>query len=136
VILQDANVMDTITKTMADGISTWPASVSALGIYFMQSLLNLIIPSGSGQAAVSLPILAPVGELIGITRQTSVLAYQLGDGLTNIFTPTQGYLMAALAILKIPWTVWARWLLPLLAIWFLLGAVAVLVARVVHFGPF
>jgi len=136
VILQEASVMDTITKGMADAISTWPASVSVLGIYFMQSLLNFIIPSGSGQAAVSLPILAPVGELLGITRQTSVLAFQLGDGLTNIFTPTQGYFMAALGILKIPWTIWARWVLPLLAIWFVLGAVAVLVAHAIHLGPF
>lgn len=79
VILQQANVMDTITQAMAHAVSTWPASISVLGIYFMQSLLNFIIPSGSGQAAVSLPILAPLGELLGITRQTNVLAFQLGD---------------------------------------------------------
>lgn len=136
VILQDASVMDTITLAMANTISTWPASISALGIYFMQSILNLIIPSGSGQAAVSLPILSPVGELLGITRQTNVLAFQLGDGLTNIFTPTQGYFMAALGMLKIPWSVWARWLLPLLAIWLVLGSIAVVVAQAIQFGPF
>jgi uncharacterized ion transporter superfamily protein YfcC len=136
VILREASVIDTITQAMADAVSHWPASVSVLGIYFMQSLLNFIIPSGSGQAAVSLPILAPLGELLGITRQTNVLAYQLGDGLTNILTPTQGYFMAALGILKIPWSVWARWLLPLLAIWLVLGSIAVLVAHAIHLGPF
>jgi len=136
VILQQANVMDTITQAMAHAVSTWPASISVLGIYFMQSLLNFIIPSGSGQAAVSLPILAPLGELLGITRQTNVLAFQLGDGLTNILTPTQGYFMAALGILRIPWSVWARWLLPLLGIWLVLGAIAVVVANAIHLGPF
>lgn len=136
VILREASVMDTITLAMADAVSSWPASINVLGIYFMQSLLNLFIPSGSGQAAVSLPILAPVGELLGITRQTNVLAYQLGDGLTNILTPTQGYFMAALGILKIPWSVWARWLLPLLGIWLVMGSIAVLVAHAIHLGPF
>ena len=136
VILRDASVMDTITQSMADAVSTWPASMSAMGIYFMQALLNLMIPSGSGQAAVSLPILAPVGELLGITRQTNVLAYQLGDGLTNILTPTQGYFMAALGILRIPWSVWARWFLPLLGIWLVLGLIAVLVAQAIQLGPF
>lgn len=136
VILREASVMDTITQAMANAVSHWPASISVLGIYFMQSLLNFIIPSGSGQAAVSLPILAPLGELLGITRQTNVLAYQLGDGLTNILTPTQGYFMAALGILKIPWSVWARWLLPLLAIWLVLGSIAVVVANAIRLGPF
>ena len=136
VILREASVIDTITQAMVAAVSQWPASVSVLGIYFMQSLLNFIIPSGSGQAAVSLPILAPLGELLGITRQTNVLAYQLGDGLTNILTPTQGYFMAALGILKIPWSVWARWLLPLLAIWLVMGSIAVLVAHAIHLGPF
>jgi uncharacterized ion transporter superfamily protein YfcC len=102
----------------------------------MQNLLNFIVPSGSGQAAVSLPILAPVGDLLNITRQTNVLAYQLGNGLTNILTPTQGYFMAALGILGIPWTKWARWLMPLLLIWLAIGMVAVLVAHAIQFGPF
>lgn len=136
VILRDASVMDTITQSMADALSIWPASMSAMGIYFMQAALNLLIPSGSGQAAVSLPILAPVGELLGITRQTNVLAFQLGDGLTNILTPTQGYFMAAIGILRIPWSVWVRWFLPLLGIWLFLGLIAVLVAQAIQLGPF
>jgi uncharacterized ion transporter superfamily protein YfcC len=136
VVLREASVIDTITLGMANAVSHWPSSVSVLGIYLMQSLLNFVVPSGSGQAAVSLPILAPFGDLLGITRQTNVLAYQLGDGLTNILTPTQGYFMAALGILRIPWSVWARWLLPLLAIWFALGSIAVLLAHAIRLGPF
>jgi uncharacterized ion transporter superfamily protein YfcC len=136
VILRDANVIDTITHAMAGVVGSWPSSISVVGIYLMQNLLHFIVPSGSGQAAVSMPILAPLGDLVGITRQTNVLAYQLGNGLTNVFIPTQGYFMAALGILKIPWEKWVRWLLPLLLIWLAVGMAAVIIAQAIHLGPF
>ena len=136
VVLRDACVIDTITYAMATVVQRLPSSISVLGIYAMQNGLNFIVPSGSGQAAVSMPILAPLGDLLGITRQTNVLAYQLGNGFTNIFTPTQGYFMAGLGILKIPWSTWVRWLLPLLLIWLVIGSGAVLVAHAIHWGPF
>ncbi len=136
VILRDARVMDTLTHGLAATIRHWPSSLSAAGIYFIQNVLNFFVPSGSGQAAVSMPIVAPLGDLLGITRQTNVLAYQLGNGLTNIFVPTQGYFMAALGILGIPWSKWVRWLLPLLLIWLVIGCAAVLIAQAIHWGPF
>ena len=136
VVLRDAHVIDTMTQAMAAVVRTWPSSISVIGIYLMQNLLHFIVPSGSGQAAVSMPILAPLGDLVGITRQTNVLAYQLGNGLTNVFIPTQGYFMAALGILKIPWEKWVRWLLPLLLIWLAIGMAAVVIAQALHLGPF
>jgi uncharacterized ion transporter superfamily protein YfcC len=136
VILRDAQVMDTITQAMAATIQRWPSSISVIGIYIVQNLLHFIVPSGSGQAAVSMPILAPLGDLLGVTRQTNVLAYQLGNGLTNVFIPTQGYFMAALGILRIPWSKWVRWLAPLLLIWLAIGCAAVLVAHFIRWGPF
>lgn len=136
VILRDANVIDSLTHAMAAVVGRWSSSISVVGIYLMQNLLHFIVPSGSGQAAVSMPILAPLGDLVGITRQTNVLAYQLGNGLTNVFIPTQGYFMAALGILKIPWEKWVRWLLPLLLTWLTLGMAAVIIAQALHFGPF
>jgi uncharacterized ion transporter superfamily protein YfcC len=136
VVLRDACVIDTITHSMAAAVRQLPSSISVLGIYAMQNGLNFLVPSGSGQAAVSMPILAPLGDLLGITRQTNVLAYQLGNGFTNIFAPTVGYFMAALGILKIPWTTWIRWLFPLLFIWLLIGSGAVLISHVIRFGPF
>ncbi|MFC2164814.1 YfcC family protein [Acidobacteriota bacterium] len=136
VILRDAYVIDTITHTMAHAVQQLPSSISVMGIYAMQNGLNFIVPSGSGQAAVSMPILAPLGDLLNITRQTNVLAYQLGNGFTNIVTPTQGYFMAALGILQIPWSIWIRWLLPLLLIWLAIGSGAVLIAHAIHWGPF
>jgi len=136
VILRDAQVLDTITQAMAATIQRWPSSISVIGIYLMQNLLHFVVPSGSGQAAVSMPILAPLGDLLNITRQTNVLAYQLGNGLTNVFIPTQGYFMAALGILQIPWSKWVRWLAPLLLIWLAIGCGAVLVAHLIRWGPF
>jgi uncharacterized ion transporter superfamily protein YfcC len=136
VVLRDARVIDTITHAMALTLRGLPSSLSAVGIYVVQNLLHFIVPSGSGQAAVSMPVLAPLGDLVGVTRQTNVLAYQLGNGLTNVFIPTQGYFMAALGILRIPWTKWVRWLLPLLGIWLLIGCGAVILASAIRLGPF
>jgi len=136
VVLRDANILDTITHALVATIRGWSTWLSAVGIYVVQNVLNFFVPSGSGQAAVSMPILAPLGDLVGVTRQTNVLAYQLGNGLTNVFVPTQGYFMAALGILRIPWTTWVRWLLPLLAIWLVIGCGAVVLASLVRLGPF
>jgi uncharacterized ion transporter superfamily protein YfcC len=136
VVLRDANVIDTITHAMAVTLRGWSSTLSAVGIYAAQNLLHFVVPSGSGQAAVSMPVLAPLGDLVGVTRQTNVLAYQLGNGLTNVFIPTQGYFMAALGILRIPWTTWVRWLLPLLATWLVIGCGAVVLANLIRLGPF
>lgn len=136
VVLRDARVIDTITHALVVAIQGWSSWLSAVGIYVVQNILNFFVPSGSGQAAVTMPILAPLGDLVGVTRQTNVLAYQLGNGLTNVFVPTQGYFMAALGILRIPWTTWVRWLLPLLAIWLAIGCGAVILAALIRFGPF
>jgi uncharacterized ion transporter superfamily protein YfcC len=136
VVLRDASVLDTITHALVGAIRGWSTWLSAVGIYVVQNILNFFVPSGSGQAAVSMPILAPLGDLVGVTRQTNVLAYQLGNGLTNVIVPTQGYFMAALGILRIPWTIWVRWLLPLLAIWLAIGCGAVILAAAIRLGPF
>jgi uncharacterized ion transporter superfamily protein YfcC len=136
VILSNAHVIDTIMMALANLVQHLPSEVSVVGIYLAQVLLSIIVPSGGGQAALSIPILAPLSDLLGVTRQTMVLAYQFGDGFTNIFTPTQGYFMAGLALLKIPWNIWARWLFPLLCIWWGIGLIALLIAHAIRWGPF
>jgi len=110
--------------------------VSAVGMYVFQCLLNFLVPSGSGQAAVSIPIMAPLGDLVGVTRQTACIAFQLGDAISNIFTPTSGFFMAGLALAKIPWTKWAKWILPLIGMQYALGAVFVVIAHLIGLGPF
>ncbi len=136
VIMTDGNILHTILHAAASVLDGLPAMVSALGIYCFQCLLNVIVPSGSGQAAVSIPVMAPLGDLVGVTRQTTCIAFQLGDGISNIFTPTSGYFMAALAMAKISWTKWAKWILPLVGIQYVIGIIFVVVAQLIGLGPF
>jgi uncharacterized ion transporter superfamily protein YfcC len=136
VIFDGARVTDTILHAMAGAVADLPAVASLAGIYGVQVALSYLVPSGSGQAALSLPILVPLADLAGITRQTSVLAYQFGDGFSNIFTPTQGYFMAGLALIGVPWTRWVRFLWPLQAMWLAAGMVLLWIAHVIEWGPF
>jgi uncharacterized ion transporter superfamily protein YfcC len=136
VVLTDGNILFTILHSAASVLNSLPSMISAVGMYVFQCFLNFIVPSGSGQAAVSIPILAPLGDLVGVTRQTTVIAYQLGDGISNIFTPTSGYFMAGLGLAKIPWDKWAKWILPLIGTWYVVGAIFVAVAQSMQLGPF
>ena len=104
-------------------------------MYVFQNFLNLLIPSASGQAATSLPILLPMGDMAGITRQTTCIIFQIGNGLSNNLVPTAGTFMAALAMAKIPYGKWAKWFLPLLGLQFAAGAVLVLIANAIQLGP-
>lgn len=135
VVMTDGNILHTILHAAASLLTGLPAMVSAVGMYIFQCLLNFIVPSGSGQAAVSIPIMAPLGDLVGVTRQTVCIAFQIGDGLSNIFTPTSGFFMAGLALAKIPWAKWAKWILPLIGIQYVIGAVFVIIAQVIQLGP-
>ncbi len=136
VIFDGARVTDTILHSLVGLVRELPTAIAVVGIYAVQVLLSYVVPSGSGQAALSLPILAPLGDLVGVTRQTSVLAYQFGDGFSNVFTPTQGYFMAGLAMLRVPWTRWVKFLWPLQLIWLALGLIFLLVAHSLRWGPF
>jgi uncharacterized ion transporter superfamily protein YfcC len=136
VIFEGASVTDTILYAMASAVQNLPADVSIAGIYAIQVFLNFLVPSGSGQAALSIPILAPLADLVGVTRQTTVLAYQFGDGFTNVFTPTQGYFMAGLALIKVPWERWVKFIWPLQCIWIGTGLVLLLISHWMNWGPF
>lgn len=136
VIFDGARVTDTILNGLASGVASLPAAAVVLGVYAVQVALSYVVPSGSGQAALSLPILVPLGEMVGVTRQTSVLAYQFGDGFSNIFTPTSGYFMAGLALIGVPWTRWARFIWPLQVLWLVAGAAFLLLAHAIQWGPF
>lgn len=129
IILEQSHTIDTILYGISNFVAGLPTSFSALGMYATQSILNFIVPSGSGQAAVSMPIMTPLSDLVGVNRQTAVLAFQYGDGISNILTPTAGVLMASLAIAKIPWIKWVRWVLPLIVIQYLLGGLFITIAH-------
>ena len=131
VVLDGARVTDTILHALVETVRELPAALTVSGVYAVQVVLSYVVPSGSGQAALSLPILVPLGDVVGVTRQTSVLAYQLGDGFSNVFTPTQGYFMAGLAMIGVSWPRWVRFLWPLQAIWLVLGLALLLVAHAI-----
>ncbi len=124
VILKNGNVIDTMLTAMADGLNE-SGKVGALGaMYGIQNFINIFIPSASAKAAVTIPIMAPFSDMIGISRQATVLAFQFGDGFTNMITPCSGVLMAVLSVAKIPYEKWFRWIwrfiLLLLVVGFLL----------------
>jgi uncharacterized ion transporter superfamily protein YfcC len=136
VILTDGRIIDTILYSAASVLDSVPAYLSAVGIYIFQAIINFIVPSGSGQAALTMPIIAPLADLVGVTRQTAVLAFSIQDGIGNIILPTSGYFMAGLALAGIPWTRWVKWILPLIAMQYGIGLIAVIVAHLIGYGPF
>lgn len=127
-VLSDAGVMDTIIYTVGNMLTGLNTRVSACGMFFLQDLLNCLIPSGSGQAAITMPFMAPLSDILGVSRQTSVLAFQLGDAFTNVITPTSGELMAALAICHVPYKKWLKFMAPLWACWCVVACVSLVVA--------
>ncbi|MEE0796493.1 MAG: AbgT family transporter [Anaerovoracaceae bacterium] len=132
VVMNDGNILHTILHSCAGFLGQLPSMVSALGMYVFQCLLSFIVPSGSGQASVSMPILAPLSDLVGVTRQTSCIAFQMGDGISNILTPTSGYFMAALALARISFAKWVKWFLPLVGLQYLLGAIFIVAAQMME----
>ena len=113
-----------------------PAHITIVGVLICVSIINFFIISGSGKAVVLFPILTPLADICGITRQTAVVAYQLGDGFTNYFYPTGGILMACLGMVNIPWNKWAKFYLPLLAMWYVAAVAFVIIAQIIKLGPF
>ena len=136
VMLEDGLIMDTVVNGLSLAITAIPESIVPVAMMIMQGLLNFLIPSGSGQAAATMPIMVGIVDLTEMTRQTAVLAFQFGDGFSNIFYPTSGYFMAALAIAKIKYTDWLKFIWPLLLLWYGLGAVFLLIAFFIDWGPF
>lgn len=124
VILKNGQVIDTMLASMASALEG-TGRVGALGsMYGIQTFINLFIPSASAKAAVTMPIMAPFADMIGVSRQATVLAFQFGDGFTNMITPCSGVLMAVLSVAKIPYEKWVKWawkfILLLVAVGFLL----------------
>ena len=136
VVLEDGAILDTVVYALSLVITVIPDTMVPVVMMIVQGLINFLIPSGSGQAAATMPIMIGLVDLTDMTRQTAVLAFQLGDGFSNIFYPTSGYFMAALAIAKIKYTDWIKFIWPLLVIWYAVGAVFLVIAYFMNWGPF
>jgi uncharacterized ion transporter superfamily protein YfcC len=121
VILEDGRIIDTIFNRLASTLHQ-AGQLQAVGsMYVIQTIINLVMTSGSAKAALTMPIMAPFSDLIGLSRQATVLAFQFGDGFTNMITPTSGVLIAALGIARVPYDKWLRWVWPLILVFFILG---------------
>ncbi len=121
VILEDGKVIDTLLYKMSLAMNESGKATSVGVMYMIQTMINIVIPSASAKAAITMPIMAPFSDLIGVSRQATVLAFQFGDGFTNMITPTSGILIAVLAIARIPYSKWFKLILPLILILIVIG---------------
>jgi uncharacterized ion transporter superfamily protein YfcC len=128
VVLADGMIMDTVIHGAASLLGQVPRYVAVLGMLLFESSLNFLIPSGSGQAAVTVPLMAPLADILGLTRQTAVLAFTCGDGFSNTVVPTSGILMAMLSLAKIPYGTWLKFMAPLFLMLMALSSVFLIIA--------
>ncbi|MFZ5810104.1 MAG: YfcC family protein [Chloroflexota bacterium] len=136
VVLKEGAILHTIVHFLAGLVAGMPVALSAIGMYIVQLIISVVIPSGSGMASVTMPIMGPLATLLGMTQQLAVLVYQFADGFTNIIIPTSGYLLAGVALAKVPYEKWVKWYWPLFWIFCALGAIFIVIGQVIKFGPF
>ena len=128
VLAEDAHVIDTVLHAVAVRLDDFGPSVGVLLMYGFQSCLNFLIPSGSGQAALTMPIMTPLADILGISRENAILAFQFGDGFTNLIIPTSAILMGILSAAGVSYGAWLRWFGKWQLLLLGLGAVLLVVA--------
>ena len=136
VVLTEGNIIDTIVYYMSLPISSVHSVFGAQLMYVFNFLFNFVVPSGSGQALTVMPIMVPIADLSGITRQVCVEAYRFGDGLSNLLWPTVGSMMASLGIAKVEYTKYLKWGIPLVLCHSAVGFIIITVAQMASWGPF
>jgi uncharacterized ion transporter superfamily protein YfcC len=134
VVATDGKILDTILQAMAGPISQVHPIVSSQLMFLSQCVINFFVHSGTAQAALTMPIMAPLGDLVGITRQTTVYAFQLAEYINPVL-PTSGVTMGVLGLAQLRWEKWAKWLLPLLAAWVLFGLLSLIPPVLLRWGP-
>ncbi|KAA3653676.1 MAG: putative basic amino acid antiporter YfcC [Calditrichaeota bacterium] len=132
IVAQDGMIIDTVLYNLSSTIGSDSPIMASQTMILVQTMINFFIPSGSGQAALTMPIMAPLSDLLNVSRQTAVLAYQFGDGFSNMIYPTSPVLMGTLSLAKIPWQKWARWILPLQLFFLLLAMLLMIPAYYLH----
>lgn len=132
VVLESGLIIDTIIYSMSSVLDLVPNSLTAVGMLIVQVFINFFIPSGSGQAMTTMPVMVPISDLQEIPRQVAVLAYQYGDAITNSIIPTSASLMGVLAVAGIPYIKWVKFIWKLTLIWLVIAAIALVVATLIH----
>jgi uncharacterized ion transporter superfamily protein YfcC len=120
-ILEDGKIIDTILYSVSQSMEGMGKVGSVSVMYVIQTFINVIIPSGSAKAALTMPVMAPFSDLVNVSRQATVMAFQFGDGFTNMITPTSPVLIGALGIARIPYDKWFKWILPFMGVLIVLG---------------
>lgn len=133
VVLDQGDVIDSIVNGLAVVVGELPGSVQVLGMYVFQNVMNVFITSGTGMAVTTMPIMVPLSDILGVTRQTTVLAFQLGDGITNMILPTSSALMGSLAVSGIAYQKWVKFFWPLMCMWIALGAILIVIANMIKY---
>jgi len=133
-VAQDGRILDTILAAMAGAIARFHPVLSAEIMFVSQCVINFFVHSGTAQAALTIPIMAPLGDLVGITRQTSVFAFQLAEYINPVL-PTSGVTMGVLGLAGLKWEKWAKWILPLLIVWVLFAALTLIPPVLLRWGP-
>ena len=110
VLAEDGQIIDTLLNAVAESLSGVSPLLATEGMFLAQTGINFFVPSGSGQAALTMPIMAPLADLLGVSREAAVLAFQFGDGFTNMIIPTNPVLMGALVMARLPYGTWFRWM--------------------------
>ncbi len=135
VIADEGKIIDTILHSLSAFIAQFHVIFASWAMLLVQTIINFFLSSGSAQAMVTIPVMVPLGELVGITRQVTVLAFQMGDGFSNIFWPTNPLLIVAVSLAGITWTKWARFMLPLQILLLLAGFGVLTIAVLIGWGP-
>lgn len=135
IVMQNGKILDTIVHWLALAMEPFSSVFGAIAMFIGNSLFALLVSSGSGNAVVMMPILTPLSDLMEIPRQVAVAAYQLSDGFMNSITPASGVLLACLAIGKVPWTKWVKFMLPLIGAWYALSIVFLIIGVLIGWGP-
>lgn len=134
-IMKAGNIVDTVIFYMAGILKLTPSFLMAPMMYIVNTLINFVIVSGSGQAAAIMPIITPLSDILGITRQTTVLAYNFGDGFCNYILPHSTALMGIISAVNIPYDRWMRFMWKLFLVWVVVGCIMIGIAQAIHYGP-
>lgn len=135
VIMEQGHIADTIVYALASLLNGLPPAFNSVGMFFIQTVINFFIPSGSGQAVVTLPIMLPVADIIHLNRQIAILAFQFGDGLSNLCYPTVGALIAFLSYSKVSFNKWMKFIMPFMLLIWTAAIVSLIGAAVINLGP-
>lgn len=136
VVISKGAITDTIVYAMSLPLQSLSGAVSAVGMFIFQTFLNFFVNSGSGQAMVSMPIMAPLSDLLNVTRQTAVSAFQFGDGLSNLIWPTSSTIFAYLAFGNLKYDKYLKLAIPLFGVLSGMGAIFLVIASMINYGPF